>query len=357
MSKMWAICKDPGGMNGILPVVRELRLRGHAVLLVVAGKAQELITSEDESIKANTVEELRSLVGEESPSLILTSMCSGGGLGRDLTVLYRGHVPIVALQDYWGARLLTDWYDVRPDTICVNDHVGVELVKRAWPDFPLSSIISTGFPAMDKYSKLYRTQVLSQGQELRERLGVPPGQPVVLVTGQVKFTGELVGSVVTSLNSLALPVSLVVSLHPRMSPEESAKSQEALGQFSNGQLLALPTGTPFEVMVVMADIVVSMFSTVLVEAFCLRKKAISVLYPETGQQHLADETGGLLEDFPLSALGLIPRVVSQSQLDHEMAAVVLEDGCLGGLTSGHEPLWLDGNNTDRAVSVIIDKLP
>ena len=348
--KAWLVCKDPGGTAGILPVARCLRAMGVSVLVVATGKAKDLVTDEDGPLVRcdSLVDGLLSQV-DRLPDVIVTSMCSQGGLGRDLTLQYKGQIPIVALQDFWGARLLTDWLVARPDIICVNDQVGVGLVRKAWPDFPSNGIRVTGFPALDKYSSpALRNGLSDQAQQLREQVGVLDDQPLVLVTGQLQSVGELFEAVVDSLNATSVPTSLMASTHPRMVEEEAKRCRQALEGF-RGQQVSLPPGTPFEVAIAAADLVVAMYSTTLVEAVCLGVPAISVLFPASGQRHLEDDTGGLLTEFPLTPLGLCPRATSRLELNALIHSVV---------TGQHHPpavwapSWLDGQNVKRVAQVI-----
>jgi len=349
----WLVCKDPGGTAGILPVARCLRVMGVSVLVVATGKAKDLVTDDDEPlVRCDSVDELLSQT-DGLPDAIVTSMCSQGGVGRELTLQYQGQIPIVAVQDFWGARLLTDWLTARPDIICVNDRVGVELVLKAWPDFASKGIRISGFPALDKYSSpALRNDLSDQARQLREQVGVPDDQPMVLVTGQLQSVGELFEAVVESLELAAVPTNLMASTHPRMTKEEADRCRQALEGF-RGQQVSLPPGVPFEVAISAADLVVAMYSTTLLEAVCLGVPAISALFPATGQKHLSDDTGGLLTEFPLTPLGLCPKATNRAELNQLVHSVVVDQyhsPAIGTLP------WLDGKNAERVAQVVCSVL-
>lgn len=78
---IWAICKDPGGTAGVIPVSRALRSLGREVLIIANGKAIELLKKDGESfVYGESAEQMLREYG--SPELLLTSMCSKGGVGR-----------------------------------------------------------------------------------------------------------------------------------------------------------------------------------------------------------------------------------------------------------------------------------
>ncbi len=105
MDAILAVCKDPGGTNGVLPVVKVLRKDfGLDVRLIANGKAAELLanTNEDYEVLRSAEEITRRY---PKPKLMFTSVCSRGGVGRDLVPSLRDVCPTVALHDFWGTRL------------------------------------------------------------------------------------------------------------------------------------------------------------------------------------------------------------------------------------------------------------
>ena len=142
-----AVCKNPGGTNGLLPVFQELR-KDYKVKLLANGNAVTQLFNAREAFEFYpTVEEV--LANYPNPDFLITSMCDSddGGMGRELIPPLRGHCPTFGLQDYWEATLSVEWADpkYRPDYIFVNDRVGAEIVLKAWPYFTNSRILQTGF--------------------------------------------------------------------------------------------------------------------------------------------------------------------------------------------------------------------
>src|SRR3989344_6060068 len=174
---IWAVCKDPGGIANILPVVDALTAAGHTVRLFADGKAVDLLPRLGRDFFARkSVEDFLHHFFNERPDIFLASMCSGGGIGRDLVPHLRSVCPIIALQVTYGAYLLTDWseFRFRPDFICINDEVGVRIVRQAWPYMPADKIKITGYPALDKYHGYNIADVVVK---TRQTLQLESGKP------------------------------------------------------------------------------------------------------------------------------------------------------------------------------------
>lgn len=341
-----AVVKDPGGTNGVLPVVRELRQSGFEVHLVGNGKAVEILSLANEPFTAaESAEEILNRFGR--PEALITSMCSQGGIGRDLVPLLRGQCPTFALQDFWGARLLTDWADLkyRPDYICVNDTVGVALAARAWPDFSPNRILTTGYPAIDRYANF---SVPAVAEKARALLGIVSYRPVVLYAGIVKRAGDILAEVVAAVNDLNVEVTFIPRMHPRMpddAPEELPKWYKALADFKNGYICADSSACNLQSLIACANVVLSAYSTTLVDAAALRIANISVLYPEVGMARFLEETGGLMKEFPLVELGCSAKAACRDELRALLSQAIR--GELGLVAAQQKHFQLDGQNARR----------
>jgi hypothetical protein len=98
-----AVVKDPGGTNSVLRVVNELRQLGNTVEVIANGHALDRLPGMN--VPFRTLEGALEVM--PLPDVYLTSMCSKGGVGRNLIPLMRSaNVPIVAIQDLWGAQLM-----------------------------------------------------------------------------------------------------------------------------------------------------------------------------------------------------------------------------------------------------------
>lgn len=351
---IWAVTKDPGGTAGVMPVVRSLRVSGNEIVLFANGKAVELLKKADERfVVCESTDEILKEFGK--PEVLLTSMCSEGGIGRDLVEVLAGEASIVALQDYWGARLWTAWADskYRPDFICVNDEVGRNIVLDAWPEFPHDCVKITGYPALDRY---YGYDAAAVSIQVREKLGLKH-LPVVLFGGQLKGTGEMLGELVAALNELGMPVCLIPRFHPRMkdnAPEEVSGCESALASFNREQIIADTSAFDTQSLIAASDVIVSGSSTILVEAATIRKQNISVLYPDCGMAEFVRETGGGIAESPIVSLGCSSKATNRNDLKILLQASF--ENKLDQREAQEKAFQLDGKNAERIANFVASLL-
>jgi CDP-glycerol glycerophosphotransferase (TagB/SpsB family) len=281
-------------------------------------------------------------------------MCSAGGVGRDLVPLLRGKATIIALQDFWGARLWTDWADqkFRPDFICVNDLVGKSIILDAWPGFGGEQVVITGYPALDVYAGFDQEVAVAK---VRSILSLPDNKPIILFGGQLQQSGEALSELVAALNEIGRNVCLIPRVHPRMkdnAPEEVPKWKEALLSFRKGHVIEDSSACDPQLLIAASDIVVSMFSSMLVEAAVLRKPNISLLYPEVGMAQWLKETGGGMKEFPLTELGCSVKAANRRKLKLALQ-FMLDSHFDPGLKAAQERSFkVDGQNAERVAAFI-----
>lgn len=347
MATVWAVCKDPGGTINLLPVLPILREMGCDVKIFLheGGKGESVIKAAGENfnvladpIKAQFFRLIK------LPNLLITSMCSGGGIGRMLISAFRSDgVPTVALQDFWGARLKTDWADpeYHPDIICVNDGVGKGLVFENWD--VETRVAVTGYPSLDALSRINREEGAKVG---REKLGITDDLPIVFYPGQIWHAGRTLYEVVTILNRLNARCHLVASKHSRMgeAPEEEQFWFLAQEKFRGTFHLFTDFRYVREV-VLSSKVVVGMYSSLQIEAAALGIPVVSVLYPEYGAYQFRKETGGVMYEFPLVTLGCSTIARTPRLLAYNLDKALTSDL---GLRANQERVFrLDGRNAER----------
>jgi hypothetical protein len=304
LKQILAVVKDPGGTAAVLPVVDELKKRGHKVNLVANGKADELLAKgQRDFFSANTAEAALGHFG--TPDALITSMCSGGGVGRDLVPLLRGKIPTVAVQDQWGARLNTDWADIwyRPDYLVVGDEVARDIVLRAWPDYLPDWVVVMGYPALDALAGFDRHGACRRVCEL---LGISGAVPLFYFSGQVQASSCALRELLHALEHLALPCTVAAAMHPRMDDADKPAWEQVIRE--HARLVApLPEQKPSETeLVAAAHATVSMFGSALTTAAALHKPAISLMYPGSAmQERYLEVTGQLMSEHPLVTLGAV----------------------------------------------------
>lgn len=312
--KIWAVCKDPGGRNGILPVVDELRRRGHTVVVIVNGWAATMYIEGSLVAEESRIDGLMML---PCPDALLTSTCSSGGTGMLLLKHMRGQCPTIALQDIWGGALCgVEWSDprYRPDHILSNDRLGSEIMRRAWPDFPPENIHEVGFPAMDRYAGL---DVAAMRRRVREEHGLGHEWSSILFLGGGHTTSGTLTAVVYALNLLATPVTLIVRPHPQMRTDflgEVPAWDASLSAFRAGTLVT-EGPVPIDEAIAASDLVIADASTAQMTASIMGKPSISVLYESLGMLEYRRECRDLVPEFPLVKLGCVAKAENDRQLE------------------------------------------
>jgi len=351
-----AVCKDPGGTNTILSVVKALEEKDCcAVKLIANGKAVETLTDAHiEFEEHRTVESVLRMY--TNPALLITSMCSDGGIGRDLVPLLRGKCPSIAVSGYWGEYVSRAWREnkYRPDYMCVNDHLGIQITKKAWPDFDQFSI--TGFPMFDQYTALNLSETRDK---VYSTLGLNKDYSLILFPcGIISGASALLKEVLLALTDIDKTSYLVPRLHPRTkdeAPQELECWDNTISQYRKEKSCRIidSPGLNIKELIASATVVLSDYSTVLVEAALLRKPNISILYLDAARSEFEREYGELMNEPPFVSLGCSARATSR---------VSLRKLIMQSITKIHDPLGLrvaqekhlqtDGNNARRVANLV-----
>lgn len=356
MATVWAVCKDPGGTTNLLPVLPILRGMGYDVKLFLheGGKGESVLKSAGENfnVLADPIK-ARFLTINKPPDLLITSMCSGGGIGRMLVSALRSDgVPTVALQDFWGARIKTDWADpeYHPDLISVNDEVGKDLVLENWGIE--TKVAVTGYPSLDALSRINREEGAKIG---REKLGITDNLPIVFYPGQIWHAGRMLYEVTTTLNYLRVPCHLVASKHGRMSEaSEEDRFWDLAQEEFQGTFHPFTDFRYVREVVLSSKVVVGMYSSLQIEAAALGIPVVSVLYPEYGADQFRKETGGVMVEFPLVTLGCSTIAGTRRLLVYNLDKALTGD--LGLRTNQERVFHLDGRNAERVALAALSLL-
>ena len=351
--------KDPGGAEAAVPVFLALQkcYPDKEVCLVANGKAVELLQGGEIDFEVYQTAEDFIRGNPDPPKILLTSMCSQGGTGRDLVPILREKgTTTIAVQDFPGARLNTVWKDsqYRPDCICVNDTFAAEIVSRVWPDFSKEKIEITGSPAFDKY---FKSDIESVSEKTKEKLGILEDWPVILFAGQaeVRDTSNILYEVISVLNDLSEDIYLIPRQHPRMSfasPEQIPIWERALKAFHGGTLID-SSGLDLLSVISVTSLVIAQFSTALIEGTLLRKDCMSIMYPSTVSE-FHRITGNIFDEFFLISLGCVKEAKNQRELK-----TLVQKSFKTGLELREEQerhFKVDGKNALRVVQKVLECL-
>lgn len=275
-----------------------------------------------------------------------------------INIAHEEKIPSVLIQDFWGNHNRGRWIAL-PDMICVQDDLGKKLVLETWPNIPEDKVIITGQPAFDD---LVSVDQVSANKELRRKFQLSQNWPIVHFSGGTYGMSEALIATIRALNMLRQPVYLFFCHHPNLFINDISNDFKKiyneciniLKELVFGEVVLSDFSTPSDLINAAADIVVSMYSVMLVKACYLRKNCISILVSES-QQNLEKATGGLLKEFPPVVLGACLSGIT----DTEIAA------CLNKIFSNNveniriaqaKNFTTDGKSTQRVLSTILNFL-
>jgi len=250
------------------------------VHVIANGKAHEILPMLPDPITEFEVFDSAAdvLDAYPKPRIMVSSMCSEGGIGRDLIPLLRGQCPTVVMPDSPWGRYQKEWADHSfwSDWLLVNDKRCESIAHALWHGFPGSQIQRLSWPFLDQFCGY---DISAATEDVRLNLCPDNSMPIVLFVGQLNHTSKVLQEVISEINRLERRrVYLIVRLHPRMDEVEGRACEEAMKLFSNGVLISdsrrYKTLRP---LIAAADVTVSMYSTALIEAAALRRPSIAAL--------------------------------------------------------------------------------
>jgi len=347
---VYAICKDPGGVNVIMPTVRELQGLGIPTTVYAYGAAvgllsgQVFIDVEKEGVRPDF----------KQRCALITSMDSNMWFSRDMLRLFKYlEKKTVIIEDYWGGGYNTELSDpaYRPDFVILNDEVGKRIVLESWKDFHEGRIIASGYPSLDRFAHI---NIEVARRQVREGYEISDNMKVVLYAGQLERTSETLNELIEALHVFCDTenIFLIARQHPRMkddAPHQITLWQEALLRFK-GRTAGNPYIYNMPTLIVASDVVVSAFSTCLLEAAALRKPNIAILYPEVEQRILNEATGDAYKELPIIDLGCTFKAECRDSIKHYLRKSFLDPEFL--VEAQKRAFRLDGKNALQAAGFI-----
>lgn len=299
--------KDIGGANAVIPVAcKATEENDFRALLYCDGVSYERFNGAYPVISSKC--DPGQVIDWLKPNAVITTTCSPEGnlvvpVNFVKAVRSKG-VPVVAVQDFWGSGMSVKW-DVWPDKMCVQDNLAKNLLLSSWKEYNPDDVVVTGQPAFDYLGQIDCNAAQSK---LREKLQLYENWPIIHLSGGFKGTAEAVEWTVKALNKLQWPVYLIVRYHPRMTRAEAPpdwkeiyeKCRDLPSQLKYGQVVDSSSLSSSEVNTG-ADVIIGIYSTLLVEGCYLRKDCISIVTPEA-KAYFEMETANMLSEFPPSTL-------------------------------------------------------
>ncbi|MEK7083498.1 MAG: hypothetical protein AAB972_04950 [Patescibacteria group bacterium] len=298
--KILYIADAPGPAEMLAPVIPILKKDFEAHIIAV-GTAMNILQplgamACDDELLADTVYK------KIKPDILVSAISSltyGPHVNNTLVrIAYENNIPIISLQDIWGNHRCVQNKEIIPlvNAVCVLDEFAASLWRQ---DKFKGEIFVTGSPAFDRFATL---DVAKERNRLRARMGLDVKDRVILFAGQGtphhiekdKKTFSFVCEAIRMLTQHS-SIKLIARHHPRA--VETAYYDEYSHDIDT---IDTSSFTFADEIIPVADVVISMCSTLSLHACFMRIPAVSILLPEQGRA-LLKKIG--LDDFPPNVMG------------------------------------------------------
>ncbi len=338
--------RDVGAVNVCLPVIEKLSDWRFPWYIYAEGVAYERLK---DGFTFITTDPIDNVFDSLNPSLVVaTCATKGGDVPINLTEkAKRRNLPVVLVEDMWSAHSAFTW-DILPDEVCVTDEFSKSLVLMSWPNYPEFHIHITGTPVFDKCIDV---DTEAAKHKLRTTLNLNESWPIVFFpgTGLVSGMAEVIQMLVIALNSLHIPVYLILRDHPSVPPSETLKYREALGKLKIGRVIDSSKLNSNEVNAG-SDIIVGTFSTMTVEACYMRKPVLIIWTPEISRVLM--EATSTLSEWPITNLGAAFKAKNVYEIMTCLGKII--SGCTSEMIQAQQKHFLaDGLSANRIAKTIV----
>ena len=339
--------RDPGGTNAIMPLIEPLRVLGNEVSVYGKDAALSIYRKQNidcsdicDTIPSGTQEETDEFVRKTRPDLIVTGTSSEDFTERHLwKAAERAEITSFAVLDQWTnyrLRLISEGGDpmneratselIVPSFFFIMDEFARKEMCALGID--REKLVVSGQPFFDYIRKTGDRFTTQEIEKLRRELTGTEGglvfvfasQPIASIHRKNGMAEDYWGytektvlkSVVECLSKLteemAIKVTLVLRLHPK---DESNVYQDALATFPNSIKVVVDRETDSSLLLKAADLIIGMFSMLLLEAAILERRFISVQI-------------GLKRENPLifDRMGLVRSILTDKELEETLRGIL-----------------------------------
>jgi hypothetical protein len=345
--RILSFSRDPGGTNAIMPLIEPLRALGNEVSVYGKDAALSIYRKQNidcsdicDTIPSGTQEETDEFVRKTRPDLIVTGTSSEDFTERHLwKAAERAEITSFAVLDQWTnyrLRLIPEGSDpmneratselIVPSFFFIMD----EFARREMSVLGIDreKLVVSGQPFFDYIRKTGDRFTTQEIEELRRELTgredghlfVFASQPIAGIhrkNGMAEdywgYTEETVlKSVVDSLSKLteemATKVTFVLRLHPK---DEPRVYEKALATLPDSIKVVVDRETDSSLLLKASDLIIGMFSMLLLEAAILERRFISVQI-------------GLKRENPLmfDRLGLFRSILTEQELEETLRGIL-----------------------------------
>lgn len=329
--KIIAGCQDPGGYNAILPIVKELRIRGYNVEFLASGYSARIIRKMNvvfsKTLKQNFASIEKSFV-KTKPNVVLIGTSLGYSLENVLVMLAQKYnVPSIAVLDSWvsyskrfSGLSSGEKFRYLPNIVCVMDDIAKnEMINEG---IPPDRIRVTGNPYFDNFREEIMVYLSEKSNFLKDK-GL--ASDVLIVSFFSQSIDKSFGSnnknpnflgytqfdafrlLINTLSEIKKNKELKIALIVRPHPKEESDSYDFFKNETNDISLIIDNDNEHRKVLAISDIICGMFSSILIEAYMFGKKIISI------QPNLSKSN-----PFVLSRLGIVNTIRTSEELKRQL---------------------------------------
>ena len=373
MKKVLAASWHPGGINAIIPVIKQIEADKKVSLTLIVQEYSEAIlqqatihykTISDYSLENVSKESMHKLLEKENPDLVLTGTSAQDEKTQDVleqtTVLAARErdITTISVLDFWGNYSLRfndiytdEKFKFLPDKIAIMDVYAEKAMLEE--GFDREKLAITGNPHFDNLEKKAKNFTDENKNELRAKIELTTNFLIFYAANSwKKYRQEygfwdldnvkMIDEVFQELSEHS--VGLVIKLHPRV-PEEDLT--EIGGYIQEKNNIKLITGVDAPSLVLATDLTLTPNSTVGIEAVYMSKPCISI------------QPGLITEDFlaVLTKNGLIPVGYTKEDCKSLVKKAILDDDYREKqLIEQASSFRTDGKATERVTNLVYEML-
>lgn len=243
---------------------------------------------------ARAMDEAAAALDARPPRLAVT-YAEAGGWGRALILEARRRgIPTVGVQHGFIYRHWLNYQHAedemrpspnnkhdrgfpRPDLTLLYDGIAAEHLRRHG-NFPEQSLRVTGSPSLDALAAYVAPFTDADRARVREQLGAAPADRIVLVVSKHSQIGPALPALIAAVDGLK-DVRLVIKPHPAETADLYVSAHHAAGRPGPAELTIAPPTIDLASLVAAARLIVTVNSTVAIDAMTLGVPALSVLLP------------------------------------------------------------------------------
>ncbi len=373
MPKILTVTGNAGSGQSILPVINRLNnfpnFEVTSVVYDVSDKVfdracQDYNKIEDlvKGCEHPTFQAMESIIQEVQPHLVLTGTSTPGPRNRYLIeqtttiAAQRNGVPVVTVLDFWTEYLAKFGGDigfpVYPDRIALPDENAKKEMLAIGA--PAGRLYVTGNPHFDQFPRLAESFTQQDKERVRRELGLRPdshlltfiSQPIAERLGNRHGYTEktVLLEVFKALQDInPKNATLLVKAHPN-------EKQEDLVQMTRQYNFPVLVDQKYDTTqaVLASDIVLGMFSTVLLDALCMGKPSLSIEPGLKGRDPLIT-----------NQLEITPHVYNAEKIAPTLQTLISDSSSQEAMATQRKRFLKEayvGKATERVTSLVYDML-